>query len=1151
MQSQCPQCGKPIRLGDDQRPATIRCSYCGAEYHRADSEPLIIVTARGSETVPYVSQPARPDRSALSIEDSSTFGDYELVEEVARGGMGIVFKARQISLNRVVALKMIRGGELAGEPDVKRFQAEAEAAAQLDHPNIVPIYQVGEQNGRHFFSMGFVEGKSLQEKLNDGPRPGKDAAALVKTIAEAVQYAHEKGIVHRDLKPANILLDAENQARITDFGLAKRLQVDNSLTVTGQVMGTPSFMAPEQASEKPSEVGPRTDVYALGALLYCALTGRPPFQAANVVETLKQVVEREPPAPRQLNPSVAKDLDTICLKCLRKDPSKRYATAKALAEDLGRFLNHEAIQARPVGRIERVRKWVKRRPAIAALSAALILIAVLGFSAVVWQWRRAEDALRAAETNLYYNRISLAHHEWVAGNPRRGDDLLDECQPEFRNWEWYYLKRLCHPLLLRVQSKVPGERVEPTDVAFSPDGRYVATAYTNATVRLWDVTTGNEVRTFRHAERVASVVFSPNGQYMATASGKKPKGHRGKPNGKVTLWNASTGQQVSSRRAYTWRDRGISFSPDGKTIALSAFRGVVVLWNPFENKDVATFKGSGSPAFSPDGKHLALSGGRILDIENGKELVRLDNRGLAGFHVVFSPDGKQLAMHNAVYDAQSGKELFRFFTPGDRHPYSHSVSFSPDGKRLAILSSERDIKIFDVAKRQPLLTINVPSMGVVEALAFSPHGLRLASVCNTRIVANQEFQEATQLDLWDGQVGLGAATFGQNGRPVTTVALSPDGRYVAGVSNFTRRTPDHPPAPGETRVWDTRTGRLVLELAPGSAEQAAHAAAWSPDSQRLATACWDQTVKVWRIGEKDKPLVLEGHKDLITGLTFNADGEKLAMVGKNGSAGIWDAHTGRILLRLPSGKEPFRDLVWSPDGKQLAAAGDERVTVWNAGAGELVQTFAAEGIHFNPKIAQVMWSPDGQRLAATMGTGESTLFRKNYTFETAGSIWIWDVESGKRAVRWGENPPNGPFQWSPDGKRIAVLTGSAWTQEGHKGQKITLHSGASALALWDVDSGQAVSPETPQRAHGGLISDFTFSPDGKRLVSASSDKTIKIWDVATMRQILTLRGHRDWVMDVTFSRDGRRIATGCRDGTVRVYDATPLEERIRQLPPKD
>ena len=276
------------------------------------------------------------------------FGDYEDLVEIAQGGMGVVYKARQVSLNRLVALKMIRAGELATADEVRRFYAEAEAAANLDHPNIVPLYEVGEHEGRHYFSMAYVAGYNLLELVRDNLLSPREAAEYVATIAGAIHFAHEQGVLHRDIKPSNVLLDKTGQVRITDFGLAKRIGSDADLTRQSQVLGTPEYMSPEQAQGHHDDLGPAADVYSLGALLYTLLTGRPPFRSENWMTTLKQVVERDPISPRDLNPEIDRDLETVTLKCLEKEPQRRYVSAQALADDLGRYLRGEAVRARPL-----------------------------------------------------------------------------------------------------------------------------------------------------------------------------------------------------------------------------------------------------------------------------------------------------------------------------------------------------------------------------------------------------------------------------------------------------------------------------------------------------------------------------------------------------------------------------------------------------------------------------------------------------------------------------------------------------------------------------------------------------------------------------------------------------------------------------------
>jgi serine/threonine-protein kinase len=313
------------------------------------------------------------------------FGNYELLEKIGEGGMGVVYRARQTSLSRIVALKMMRSGALATEKETKRFRVEAQAAGRLQHPNVVRIHEVGEYNGQAFFSMDYIEGKSLAEVVRRTPLPAERAARYVRIIAEAMHHAHEHGVLHRDLKPANVLLDALDQPRITDFGLAKRVEAESFLTQPGVILGTPSYMPPEQAAGKLEAMTPRSDVYSMGAILYDLLTGRPPFRADTPLDTLRQVLDTEPAPPRLLNPKVPHDLETVCLKCLTKEPADRYSSARELAEDLGRYLQREPIRARPVGRLERLWRWGRRAPALAGSAAVTSLLFLLLAVAAAWQ----------------------------------------------------------------------------------------------------------------------------------------------------------------------------------------------------------------------------------------------------------------------------------------------------------------------------------------------------------------------------------------------------------------------------------------------------------------------------------------------------------------------------------------------------------------------------------------------------------------------------------------------------------------------------------------------------------------------------------------------------------------------------------------------
>ena len=495
----------------------------------------------------FLQPPVAAEAPTLPLQEAASFspppgstiryiGDYELQDVIAHGGMGVVYRARQVSLNRIVAVKMILAGQLASKADVQRFKTEAEAAASLDHPHIVPIYEVGEHEGQQYFSMKLIEGGNLGQWLSDAAqkRSPHSVAQLMATVARAVHHAHQRGILHRDLKPANVLLDAAGAPHVSDFGLAKRVEGESGMTQSGVIVGTPSYMAPEQArAEKHLTTG--VDVYGLGAVLYELLTGRPPFQAATPLETLIQVLECEPVPPRSLQPRVSRDLETICLKCLHKMSERRYESAAALADDLERWLRGEPIVARSAGRVERVAKWVKRRPVVSALLAVVMLLVVFGSSLVTWKWRealrnermaldnekKATAQLKRAETALYTNRVGRAHSLWKDNDMSRARLLLGECPAGLRGWEWNYVNRLCDDSLLTVKAGEDSVRSEVCGVAFSPDGRLLAAVSkiqmfgksdTWGEVHVWDTRTGREAVLLQghKGPMFCGVAFSPD-----------------------------------------------------------------------------------------------------------------------------------------------------------------------------------------------------------------------------------------------------------------------------------------------------------------------------------------------------------------------------------------------------------------------------------------------------------------------------------------------------------------------------------------------------------------------------------------------------------------------------------------------------------------
>jgi hypothetical protein len=558
-----------------------------------------------------------------SATETHEFGNYELVEEIARGGMGVVWKARQLSLNRIVAVKLMLAGKFSSPEFVQRFRAEAEAAANLQHPNIVAIHEVGEHQGQPYFSMDYVPGQNLSQLVGDKPLPGRRAAALLKTVAEAVHYAHQQGILHRDLKPANILIDESGEPRVTDFGLAKRFSSsgnpvpDSELTLTGQVLGTPAYASPEQAGGKRNFAGPASDVYSLGAIFYFMLTGRAPFVSDTLEETLRQVHEAEAVSPRLLNPAVPRDLETICLKCLSKEPRRRYGSASALGADLQRWLNHEPITARRVGPVAKTWRWCQRRPVIASLLLALHVVMAIGLGGILWQWRRAEQNARDAIGRLREAYLAQARANRLSGQPGQRfatlsaisnavalnppseqraqlrnqaiaamslPDLVPVWTLENTNATWnggsIDLPRSRYALVTtngRAEvRRVPDNsllfqlppRTVPAQLPldFSPDGRFLAICYSNSQVAIWDLDTRAVTVEDRGEERVETLAFSPDSTRVAIAG----------TNSLTAVWDLTRRRLI---RAITneVRTQFVSFDPAGKRLAIGFYKNNTVV----------------------------------------------------------------------------------------------------------------------------------------------------------------------------------------------------------------------------------------------------------------------------------------------------------------------------------------------------------------------------------------------------------------------------------------------------------------------------------------------------------------------------------------------------------------------------------------------
>jgi WD40 repeat protein len=1029
------------------------------------------------------------------------FGDYEIAREIARGGMGVVFQATQISLSRPVALKMILAGQLADDTDVRRFRTEAEAAANLDHPGIVPIFEVGQHEGQHYFSMGFIEGESLAQRLSEGPLPAREAAALLLKVAEAIAYAHRRGVIHRDLKPSNILIDADGNPRVTDFGLAKRVQADSGLTGSGQIMGTPSYMPPEQAGGRRGEVGPAADVYALGATLYCMVTGRPPFQAATAMDTVLQVLTEEPVPLRRLNPSVPRDLETICQKCLEKEPGKRYAGAADLGEDLRRFLAGEPILARPVTAIERAIKWARRRPAIAALSGLVALVTALGLAGVLWQWRvavtqselakrRLEDALEAraqekkqielAEQRLYDDRMNLLQRYWENDNDALMQQGLIEQIPndtrgvDRRGFEWFYWNRKLtsgpRPVI-NLNEQTRG----PESVAFSSDGSQLAAGGRDHTVKIWDARTGQQTLNLKgHTHEVWSVAFSPDGSRLASASVDKT----------VKMWDARTGRETSTLKGHTGLVLGVAFSLDGQRLASAGSDNAVKIWDVRTGRESLTFRGHEdivrSVAFSPDGSRLASASWdwtvRVWEAATGREVLTVRGKPAT---FTFSPDGKRIACAGvgtlSVWEAGTGRRL-RLFNSAFKEVVS--LSFSSDGKRIACAGDDEAVRVWDVETGTGPDTLTLREQaGVVARGRFTPDGKWLTAVGGPD----------ARVKVWDPWTGQEILNFKGHSERDTIVAFSPDGRRIAFAgSDWT------------LKVLGGDTERSALEGHDG----AIHGVAFSPDGSRLASAGADRKVKVWDVATGRETRSLDGHTSGVVSVAFSPDGSRLVSASDDRTVKVWDAGTGRETLTLAGHTKPVTSVAVSPDGMRIASASkDGRLKLWDLATGHL---FGVLGWH-SGSVMSVAFSPDGKWLAST-GTDQR--------------LHMWGATSGggfRQLIGHGRSVLDVAF--SPDGQQCASA------------------SADGTVKVWDWGNWREI---LTLKGHTKSVSSVEFSPDGKRVASGSEDGTVKLWDLATGRETLTLKGHNNKVWSVAFSRDGHRLASSDGDGTIRMWDARPL-----------
>jgi WD40 repeat protein/serine/threonine protein kinase len=1092
----------------EQRAAFLEAACGGDEALRHSVELLLRAHEKAGDFLqrtPMCSSLATDRPSAEG--PGSRIGPYQLVQKIGEGGMGAVWMAEQTEpVCRRVALKFIKPG-MDSRQVIARFEAERQALALMDHPGIAKVLDAGAtSSGRPYFVMELVKGAPITSFCDDNRRTPRQRLELFVPVCQAVQHAHTKGIIHRDLKPSNVLVashDGTPVVKVIDFGVAKAIGqqlTDKSVyTQFTQMVGTPLYMSPEQAGVSGLDIDTRTDIYALGVLLYELLTSTTPFDKERLgkagYDEIRRIIREEEPArpstrlstlgqaantvsanrqcdPKRLSQLCRGELDWIVMKALEKDRNRRYETASAFAADVQRYLHDEPVQAGPPGAGYRLRKFVKRHRG-PVLAVAVVLLALLAgivgtMSGLVAAWRQqdlTEQARKDAETNAAKAKEEEGKAKTALGEARR---LATEEKAARDRAEW---------LLYASQINLAQQAWESNKVV-------LANHYLDSCSRdfrgwehdyLFTLFNRNQQTLRGHKGGVSSVAFSPDGTRLVSGSFDQT----------VKVWDAATGQEALALKGH--KVTSVAFSPDGKRLVSGNHDQTVSVWDAASGQETLTLKGHASPvlsvAVSPDGTRIASGSwdqtAKVWDAAGGQEVLTLKGHRGPVTSVAFSPDGRRLVSGShdqtvKVWNAATGQETLTL--KGHTGPVT-SVAVSPDDTRIASGSVDKTVRVWDAATGQEIRTLTGHT-DLVTSVAMSADGTRIAS---------GSFDQTVK--VWVAATGQEVLTLKGHTNPVTSVAVSPDGQRVVSGSGDQ-----------SVKVWVAALDKEILS--PN--RHGISCLALSRDGQRIVSGGADSTLKVWETVTGKEPLTLRGHTRGVSCVALSHDRKRIASGSYDQTVRVWDAATGQEARTLTGHMLYVTGVAFSPDGQRLASSSwDQTVKVWDADTGQETLTFKG---HTSP-VTSVAFSPDGKRLVS--GSGDQT-------------VKVWDATTGQEAVTLRGHT-----------KAVNSVAVSA------DGQRIISGSGDQTVKVWDAATGQET---LTLRGHTNGVSSVALMPDGKRLVSGSVDKTVKIWDADTGYETLTLGGHIG-VTGVAVSPDGKRIFGVMSNGHVQVWDASMSQQK--------